>query len=118
VFAAAIRCVSCTDTLCKAISNLSFSRYFSTKTALSLWLVPTPGDLSILGEAPATFVAFEAEVQRGYARGSPAAYAAGRAAVLQRFLSRRRIYETTLFRDRYEANAQANIAVSPKQLAV
>jgi len=75
-------------------------------------------DLSILGEAKAVFAAFEAEIQREYAWVPAPAYAAGRAAVLQGFLSRPRIYETEFFRDTYEASARSNIAAALKQLAV
>jgi predicted metal-dependent HD superfamily phosphohydrolase len=69
-------------------------------------------DLSILGESPEMFARFEAEVRREYAWVDEASYARGRAAVLRRFSERRHLYGTPLFRERYEANARANIAAS------
>ncbi|MBS2015229.1 MAG: hypothetical protein JST00_20235 [Deltaproteobacteria bacterium] len=74
-------------------------------------------DLSILGESPATFARFERDIRREYAWVPPAAYAAGRATVLRRFLEREHIYATPLFRDRYEARARANIEGALRALA-
>jgi predicted metal-dependent HD superfamily phosphohydrolase len=67
-------------------------------------------DLSILGADDATYDAFEAQIRREYAWVEPAAYAAGRAGVLRRFLDRTTIYATPLLRDRLEARARANLA--------
>lgn len=67
-------------------------------------------DLSILGEAPEVFARFEAEIRREYAAVSDPDYAAGRTAVLRRFLERPNIYGAPLLRDRYEARARANLA--------
>ena len=73
-------------------------------------------DLSILGESPDTFARFEEEIRREYAWVEEDAYVAGRSAVLRKFLDRSTIYDTPLFRDRYEARARANIAASIAKL--
>lgn len=74
-------------------------------------------DLSILGESPATFARFERDIRREYAWVEASAYAAGRAAVLRRFLEREHIYATPLFRERYEVRARENIDVMLRALA-
>lgn len=66
-------------------------------------------DLSILGADAATFEGFEQEIRREYAWVEPEAYAAGRTAVLRRFLERPAIYATALFRDRFEQRARVNL---------
>lgn len=73
-------------------------------------------DLSILGESPEVFARFEDEVRREYGWVDEAAYVAGRSAVLRGFAARPAIYGTSLFRDRYEARARANIAASLARL--
>jgi predicted metal-dependent HD superfamily phosphohydrolase len=73
-------------------------------------------DLSILGESAETFARFEEDIRREYAWVEPAAYVAGRAAVLRKFIERTSIYNTPLFRDRYETKARANIAASLAKL--
>lgn len=74
-------------------------------------------DLSILGETPEVFARFEEEIRREYAWVDEAAYAAGRSAVLRRFAERDFIYRTSLFRERCEATARANIAGAIAKLA-
>lgn len=74
-------------------------------------------DLSILGEAPAAFARFEDEIRREYAWVDEAAYRAGRAAVLRRFAERPELYGTSALRDRYEAQARANLAAALARLA-
>jgi predicted metal-dependent HD superfamily phosphohydrolase len=66
-------------------------------------------DLSILGESEDVFDRFERAIRREYAWVEPHAYSAGRSAVLRKFEEREAIYNTPLFRDRYEARARANI---------
>lgn len=69
-------------------------------------------DLSILGAPDAAFDAYEAAVRREYAWVDDAAWRAGRAAVLTRFLERRHVFHSATFRDRLEAAARANLARS------
>lgn len=66
-------------------------------------------DLSILGQEPAIFAAYDAAIRREYAWVEEAQYIKGRTAVLQRFLERPFIYHTAPFRERYEAQARLNL---------
>lgn len=77
-------------------------------------------DLSILGQPPARFDRYETEIRKEYSpvieeRGV-AAFNAGRAGILQRFLDRPAIYSTKFFADRYETAARANLERSIEQL--
>ncbi len=74
-------------------------------------------DLSILGAEDVVFDRFEEEIRLEYAWVEQAAFAAGRSAVLRRFLDRPAIYATALFRERHEARARANIARALEALA-
>ncbi len=66
-------------------------------------------DLSILGRDEKTFDAYEAAIRKEYAFVPEAMYKAGRAAVLKGFLDRECLYFTDIFRDRWEAQARANL---------
>lgn len=69
-------------------------------------------DLSILGESPERFDAYERAIRREYGHVTEEAFRNGRAKVLRSFLDRPRIYGTDVFRDRYEAAARENLARS------
>jgi predicted metal-dependent HD superfamily phosphohydrolase len=69
-------------------------------------------DLSVLGAAPGVFAAYERAVREEYGWVPEAAWLAGRAAVLKGFLAREAIFHTPEFRDRFEAQARRNMAVS------
>ncbi len=73
-------------------------------------------DLSILGAEPATFARFDEAIRREYEWVDERAYAAGRAAVLRRFLERPSIFATELFRARFETNARRNITGALERL--
>jgi predicted metal-dependent HD superfamily phosphohydrolase len=66
-------------------------------------------DLSILGRAPEVFDEFERRIRREYASVPEPTYRSGRSEVLAGFLRRRSIYQTELFRNRYEVSARANL---------
>ena len=77
-------------------------------------------DLSILGQPPDRFDAYETEIRTEYApvieeRGT-AAFNSGRAGILRRFLDRPAIYSTEHFRARYERAARANLQRSIERL--
>jgi predicted metal-dependent HD superfamily phosphohydrolase len=67
-------------------------------------------DLSTLGGAPGDYDAYAQAIRREYAHVPDAAYRAGRAAVLERFLARAAIFPDATFAERYEARARENIA--------
>lgn len=73
-------------------------------------------DLQILGAEAARFDAYEAAVRREYAHVPEAAWRIGRAAVLQRFTARPRLYFSDLFAERLEERARANLARSLAKL--
>ncbi|MBX3189185.1 MAG: hypothetical protein KF819_19335 [Labilithrix sp.] len=75
-------------------------------------------DLSILGADAETYARFEEEIRREYGWVEPAAFRAGRAAVLRRFLDRPFIYATPVLRDRFEARARENLASAIARLSV
>ena len=66
-------------------------------------------DLAILGAAPARFAEYERQIRAEYAHVPEAEFRAGRARVLQGFLSRDRIYLTDAFHDALEGRARANL---------
>jgi predicted metal-dependent HD superfamily phosphohydrolase len=67
-------------------------------------------DLAILGAAEDRYRRYAADIRKEYAFVPDAEYRAGRAAVLQRFLARERIYHTSLLYAEGEARARANLA--------
>ncbi|PSB28445.1 N-methyl-D-aspartate receptor NMDAR2C subunit [Stenomitos frigidus] len=73
-------------------------------------------DLSILGQAPEPFDAYEQCIRREYAWVPKAQYCTGRAAILERFLQRSTIYYTSFFRERLEAQARQNLERSLTKL--
>jgi len=74
-------------------------------------------DLGILGQAPDAFARYDADIRREYHWVEWRDYVAARAGVLQRFLERERIYATTPFFDRFEAQARYNVASAIGALA-
>jgi predicted metal-dependent HD superfamily phosphohydrolase len=69
-------------------------------------------DLSILGVPAPVFARYETDIRREYAMVPEDAYRAGRAAVLERFLARDRLYFSERFHGRLEAQARHNLAAS------
>jgi predicted metal-dependent HD superfamily phosphohydrolase len=67
-------------------------------------------DLSILGQPPAVYAGFARAIRREFWWVPRQRYAAGRAALLERFLARSSIYQHDSFYRRYEQPARANIA--------
>ena len=73
-------------------------------------------DLSILGQSEDKFDEYEGQVRKEYEWVSEDAFVAGRSAILKSFLNRPAIYSTQFFRNKYEAQARANIATSLARL--
>ena len=73
-------------------------------------------DLSILGREVAAFERYEQQIRLEYSLVPEAAFRAGRAKILETFLGREFIYQSLLFRERYETPARENLARSIARL--
>lgn len=74
-------------------------------------------DLAVLGAGEVRFAEYERQVRAEYAHVAEADWRAGRARVLEGFLSRPRIYATAPYHDALEQRARANLARSLAALA-
>ena len=74
-------------------------------------------DLSILGKPAKRFDEYEAAIREEYSWVSMNVYCEKRAAILQSFLQRDRIFRTPFFFDRYEVQARQNLANSIGKLS-
>jgi predicted metal-dependent HD superfamily phosphohydrolase len=75
-------------------------------------------DLSILGRDAQAFARYEQQIRLEYNRIPEPAYRMGRCSVLESFLNRAFIYETSFFRERYESQARRNLSRSVARLRV
>jgi len=73
-------------------------------------------DLSILGTPEDVFKQFEKDIRFEYKRVPYFLYKKKRKAVLQSFLDRDAIYQTTFFLDKFETRARHNIELALQQL--
>lgn len=67
-------------------------------------------DLAVLGSAPEKYASYAGAVRKEFAFVPDAAWRTGRAAVMDRFLARERLYQTDCFHARHERQARVNIA--------
>jgi predicted metal-dependent HD superfamily phosphohydrolase len=73
-------------------------------------------DLSILGQPARIYDLYDQNIRLEYAHVPEDAYRAGRAKVLNAFLSRPNIFATDAFRERYEVRARENLGRSIARL--
>ena len=73
-------------------------------------------DLSILGQPPARFWEYEAQIRGEYSWVLPDVFSVKRAEILDGFLARARIYQTDDFFHRLEAQARINLKSSVGRL--
>ena len=73
-------------------------------------------DLAILGQLPALYQIYEAQIRQEYAWVPAPLYRAGRAKVLNGFLARPAIFHTPVFWQRFEAAARVNLQWALAQL--
>ena len=76
-------------------------------TPAGAWLVGI--DLAILGETPERYAAFEENIRTEYAHVPRPLYRMGRGRILRGFLKREEIYKVPELRERFEAQARANL---------
>ena len=74
-------------------------------------------DLSILGQSPERFWTYEQQIREEYAWVDKSVFTSKRAEILERFLTRERIYQTDFFCQRLEAQARENLSASVKRLS-
>jgi predicted metal-dependent HD superfamily phosphohydrolase len=74
-------------------------------------------DLSILGQPPGIFGAYEKNIRAEYSWVSEDAYRSGRSKILQGFLNRTSIYATERFEKRYGNQARENLIKALAALA-
>jgi predicted metal-dependent HD superfamily phosphohydrolase len=73
-------------------------------------------DLSILGQEEERFWLYEEQIRREYEWVPAEIFAAKRAEILERFLTRKWIFNTEFFRQKYEHKARRNLEASIKSL--
>lgn len=73
-------------------------------------------DLSILGHPRTRFARYEADIRHEYAWVPADVFAQKRAAILESFLTRNRIYQTPWFQERFESLARENLAWAVEEL--
>ena len=73
-------------------------------------------DVSILGRDPAEYDIYEAAIRKEYRWVPGPLYRRKRIQILESFLSRKALYETEYFRERYEERARANLRRAIAQL--
>lgn len=66
-------------------------------------------DFAILGKPEDEFDEYENNIRQEYSWVEDNAFKNGRAAILERFLSRSQIFNTQYFKDKYEAQAKSNL---------
>lgn len=69
-------------------------------------------DLAILGANPQRFAEYEQQVVQEYSFVPPNEFGPRRAKVLQSFLQRQPLYQTTWFQERFEQNARHNLSTA------
>ncbi len=86
------------------------SEKLSVPSELAAWIVDI--DLAILAAPPQRFAQYEAQIRQEYAWVPEAVYRAKRQALLTQFLERPTIYQSVVFQQRFEHQAQKNLSSS------
>jgi predicted metal-dependent HD superfamily phosphohydrolase len=73
-------------------------------------------DLGVFGQLPERFWEYEQDIRKEYEWVPERLFASKRAEILERFLSRDRIFHTEVFYNKYEAQARVNLTESVRRL--
>lgn len=76
----------------------------------------TDADLSILGAEVDTYRQYAGDIRKEYAAVPDELYYPGRQRVLEHFLKMDHVFKTTVFREQYEQQARANLALELLEL--
>lgn len=77
-------------------------------TELTQWMLDI--DLAILGAAPFRFVQYETQIREEYGWVTESVYQKKRRMVLMQFLEQPDIYQSSLFKERFETQARSNLS--------
>ena len=110
------RNASLPDSFGQSVANLIMATKHTTAPTDPDVQLLVDTDLSILGQTEDKFDEYERQVRKEYEWVAKDAFTAGRSAILKSFLDRPTIYSTPFFRNKYEAQARANIARSLARL--
>ena len=112
----AILALKCLEQSASGQKQLVSDLILATKTHVAKNIPDVPLlldiDLSILGKPTARFAEYETGIRAEYSFVPLALYAEKRAAIIRNFLSRPRIFTTTAFFNRFEAQARRNLTNS------
>lgn len=111
-----LRQCGASDTFCACVEKLIFVTRHDHTPGTSDGRLIADIDLAILGKSVEVFDAYEHAIREEYRHVSDTDFRAGRAKVLQGFLSRDHIFATDAFRLRYEDAARANLRRSIDRL--
>jgi predicted metal-dependent HD superfamily phosphohydrolase len=75
-------------------------------------------DMAVLGRPREGYITYSKQTRQEYKRFSDEEWAMGRAMVLQQFLDRSRIYQTSEFSNVFEQQARENMAAEIRTLTV
>jgi predicted metal-dependent HD superfamily phosphohydrolase len=104
-----------TDLVERAVRHVLASKHREAPTEADVQLF-TDVDLSILGQTWERFSEYEVQIRREYSWVPKLIYRKKRAAILESFLDRPRVYCTPFFQDQYEIPARENIKKSLEAL--
>jgi predicted metal-dependent HD superfamily phosphohydrolase len=105
-----------TIAIAERIYNLVMATQHHTKTEDLDTKILIDVDLAILGATPERFDEYEQQIRQEYSHVPERLFQQKRAEILQRFLAQATIFNTALFIDRYQQQAQLNIKHALEQL--
>jgi predicted metal-dependent HD superfamily phosphohydrolase len=108
----AVKCLSegeCSDAFTAQVERLILATKTHDANGVCDAAVMLDIDLSILGQPRERFARYEEDVRREFAWVPAAVFREKRAAILESFLDRPQLYQTSWFRERFETQARENL---------